>query len=102
MLCYIAGDDNCGIAGRILTIGYDLWAHIGCLLFVSHVKRCWDYIVLKVRVTKLALMWEVRAIRDNWRVFYPIPCNAAREGWLGAETDLVYFVNHTTLDCVCT
>ncbi|GAU95527.1 hypothetical protein RvY_07128-2 [Ramazzottius varieornatus] len=48
MYCTVAGDDNVGYGGRILSVGYDLWAHIGCLNYVATKKRYFDYVVFKV------------------------------------------------------
>ena len=48
VFCAVAGDDINGFCGRIVSLGYDLWAHIICLSFNSVKKRYWDYGLLKV------------------------------------------------------
>ncbi|OWA52798.1 hypothetical protein BV898_17241 [Hypsibius exemplaris] len=47
LFCSAAGDDS-NSAGRLLSVGYDVFAHIGCLTFASTKKRVYDYVVLKL------------------------------------------------------
>ncbi|XP_055357633.1 uncharacterized protein LOC129602596 [Paramacrobiotus metropolitanus] len=56
--CCVAGDDQKGAGGRLISMGFDLWAHVGCLSFFATRHLFWDYAIFKLESLDTGRFWR--------------------------------------------